>query len=135
VIYCKKREDREKIVQVLREKGVDARNLDSHTSGVEMGYMMGGFGAGYSQQVIVTEDPEIFIEYNCTPSNAWLIINYDLPKTEKDYQENFGIPSRFSTRKQRAISIVFEDDLEMLKEIESTYSIEFKDYHPTDVLC
>merc|ERR1712227_851502 len=117
VIFCNTRKKVEWLVEKLRQNNFTVSCMHGEMKQIERDAIMNEFRAG-STRVLITTD---VWARGLDVQQVMLVINYDLPNNRENYIHRIGRGGRFG-RKGVAINFVTQDDVRILKDIETFYN-------------
>lgn len=117
VIFCNTRRKVDMLTDKMTAKKHTVSALHGDMSQQDRELIMKEFRSG-SSRVLITTD---LLARGIDVQQVSLVINYDLPSSKENYIHRIGRGGRFG-RKGTAINFVTNDDIEMLRSIESFYN-------------
>jgi ATP-dependent RNA helicase len=122
VIFCNTRKKVEWLAKKLAQMQFSVSMMHGDMPQAERDEIMNSFRQGRSRVLITTDVWSRGIDVD----QVSLIVNYDLPTTRENYLHRIGRTGRFG-RKGIAISLVKQEELKMLKDIEQFYATQIEE--------
>merc|ERR1719177_44128 len=117
VIFCNTRRKVDWLTEKMHEKDFTVSSMHGDMDQQERDVIMKEFRTG-SSRVLITTD---LLARGIDVQQVSLVINYDLPNNRENYMHRIGRGARFG-RKGVAINFVTQDDVRILKVIETLYN-------------
>jgi translation initiation factor 4A len=122
VIFCNTRRKVEDLARQMTNKKFTVSFMHGEMEQTERDVIMREFRSG-SSRVLITTD---LLARGIDVQQVSVVINYDLPGNRENYIHRIGRSGRFG-RKGVAINFVTQNDVNMLKEIETYYSTQIEE--------
>ncbi|WWC92217.1 ATP-dependent RNA helicase eIF4A [Kwoniella dendrophila CBS 6074] len=119
VIFCSTRRKVDWLTQKLHEREFTVSAMHGDMDQAQREVIMKEFRSGSSRVLIATD----LLARGIDVQQVSLVINYDLPASKENYIHRIGRGGRFG-RKGVAINFVTQDDVKMLREIETYYNTQ-----------
>nr|XP_019008097.1 ATP-dependent RNA helicase eIF4A [Kwoniella pini CBS 10737]OCF46878.1 ATP-dependent RNA helicase eIF4A [Kwoniella pini CBS 10737] len=119
VIFCSTRRKVDWLTQKLHEREFTVSAMHGDMDQSQREVIMKEFRSGSSRVLIATD----LLARGIDVQQVSLVINYDLPASKENYIHRIGRGGRFG-RKGVAINFVTQDDVKMLREIETYYNTQ-----------
>ncbi|WRT70616.1 ATP-dependent RNA helicase eIF4A [Kwoniella shivajii] len=119
VIFCSTRRKVDWLTQKLHEREFTVSAMHGDMDQTQREVIMKEFRSGSSRVLIATD----LLARGIDVQQVSLVINYDLPASKENYIHRIGRGGRFG-RKGVAINFVTQDDVKMLREIETYYNTQ-----------
>merc|ERR1712023_18634 len=117
IIYCNTRRKVDMLYESLTQKDFTCSCMHADQEQKERELIMREFRSGSSRVLIATD----LLARGIDVQQVSLVINYDLPANRENYIHRIGRGGRFG-RKGVAINFVTQDDVRILKDIETFYN-------------
>jgi len=122
IIYCNARRKVDWLTEQLHSRDFTVSALHGDMEQKERELIMKEFRSG-SSRVLITTD---LLARGIDVQQVSLVINYDLPKDRENYIHRIGRSGRFG-RKGVAINFIVQDDVKVLRDIESFYNTQIEE--------
>ncbi len=127
VIFCNTRRKVEWLTEQLVDRDFTVSSIHSDLSQKERDLIMKAFRSGSSRILISTD----LLARGIDVQQVSLVINFDLPTNKENYIHRIGRGGRFG-RKGVAINFVTNEDVGIMREIETFYSTQIEEM-PNDI--
>ncbi|KAI9023287.1 P-loop containing nucleoside triphosphate hydrolase protein [Hyaloraphidium curvatum] len=122
VIFCNTRRKVDWLTEKMHARDFTVSAMHGEMEQEQRNVIMKEFRSG-SSRVLITTD---LLARGIDVQQVSLVINYDLPMNKENYIHRIGRGGRFG-RKGVAINFVTQDDVRMLREIESFYNTQIEE--------
>jgi len=122
LIYVNKRQKAEWLAKQLSAHGFTLEFIHGEMDVAERKKRMDDFRSGMTRVIISTD----LLARGIDVQQVSLVINYEMPIQRENYVHRIGRSGRYG-KKGNAINLVYGDEMNMVKEIESHYSTHIRE--------